>query len=115
VNALAHSEVQSLYSAYVEHELPEGELENFVAHLESCQGCLQSLEHFEATFESVRKLPRERAPTMFGRQVLRRVRHRNRRRAAVMPYLAGQFHLPAEAIIPIIIAAAAALLIHVLQ
>ena len=115
MSELGHSEVQGLYSAYVEHELPVGELEKLVAHLESCDGCTVALERFEASFDAVRQLPRERAPANLSRQVLRRVRHRNRRRAAVLPYLTGQFHLPAEAIIPIVVAAAIALLIHALQ
>jgi anti-sigma factor RsiW len=115
VNQLAHNEVQGLYSAYVDHELPAPELERFVQHLEECEGCMEGLEKFEATVEAVRGVPRERAPNSFARQVMRRVKHRNRREAANRPFLDGAVHIPAGAIIPIIVAAALALLIHALQ
>lgn len=115
MSELQHIEVQGLYSAYVDQELPTPELERFVAHVESCDGCMEGLERFEQTVEQVRKLPRAQAPSAFSRQVMRRVKHRRRRAAAVLPFLDGSFHLPAEAIIPIVIAAAVALLIHALQ
>lgn len=110
-----HSEVTGLFSAYVDHELPVGELERFVTHVEACEGCAGELEVFEQTVASVRGLPRERAPSAFSRQVMRRVRHRHRRQAAVAPYLQGSFQLPVEAAIPIVLAAALALLLLLLK
>lgn len=115
MNQLQHNEVQDLFSAYVDQELPPPELERFVAHLESCDGCMEGLERFEETVEQVRGVARIQAPSAFTRQVLRRVKHRKRRAAAVLPFLDGSLHLPAEAVIPIIVAAAVALLIHALQ
>lgn len=115
MSELAHTEVQGLFSAYVDQELPPPELERFVAHVEACDGCMEGLERFERTVEQVRQVPRAQAPNAFTRQVLRRVKHRKRRAASVLPFLDGSLHLPAEAIIPIVIAAAVALLIHVLQ
>jgi anti-sigma factor RsiW len=115
VNEQMHSEVRGLYSAYVDHELPAPELERFVAHVESCEDCLHGLEDFEATVEAVRGVARERAPSTFTRAVLRRVKHRSRRQASVLPFLDGTFHLPAEVILPVVLAAAIALLIHALQ
>ena len=114
MSQLAHNEVQGLYSAYVDRELPAPELERFVEHLESCEGCMEGLEKFEATVEAVRGVAREHAPNGFARQVMRRVKHRNRREAANRPFLES-VHIPAGAIIPIILAAAIALLIHALQ
>ena len=115
MNEQAHTDFQGLYSAYVDHELPAPELERFVAHVEGCEHCLQGLETFEATVEAVRGVERLHAPPMFSRQVMRRVKHRNRRMAASRPFVEGMFQLPAGAIIPVIIAAAIVLLLHSLQ
>jgi anti-sigma factor RsiW len=110
-----HQEVTGLFSAFIDHELPVAELEKFVSHVEACEGCAVELEAFEKTVESVRGLQRERAPVAFSRLVLRRVRHRNRRSAAVAPYLNGSFHLPVEAAIPIVLAAVLALLLLLMK
>lgn len=111
----SHSEVTGLFSAFVDHELPVAELEKLVVHLESCAGCAEELSTFEETVARVRGLPAVRAPSSFSRMVLRRVRHRSRRQSAVAPFLDGSFHLPAEAAIPIVLAAVLALVLLLLK
>jgi len=112
VNELGHVEAKALFSAYVDADLEPPALERFVAHVEHCDDCLGGLERFQATVDAVRALPRERAPRTLARQVLRRVSKRGRRNA-MGPMLDG-FRVPAEVILPIVLAAAIALLIHAL-
>jgi anti-sigma factor RsiW len=110
---MAHEQVQELYSAYVDEDLDTSVEDGFLEHLDGCPDCQGGLERFEKAVAEVRGTPRLRAPTSFSRQVMRRVKQRKRRTEA-LGWFAGPLHVPAEAIVPILMAAAAVALIYFL-
>jgi anti-sigma factor RsiW len=116
VSELGHSEIQGLFSAYVDQELPAPDREAFLSHLSGCPDCNHHLEQFQQTVTLLRGLPKHRAPPAFSRQVLRRVKQRNRRNEAVGMFFAGPLRVPIETIIPILLAASVvALLLYAAQ
>ena len=111
-----HVEVQDQFSSYIDQELSADARERFLEHIQRCPNCEHSLDQFEQTIAAVRGLPRHKAPHSFARQVLRRVKHRNRRQQAISDLFAGTLRVPSEAILPILLAACvAALLLYLAQ
>ena len=112
---LGHSEAHELFSAFVDEELEAPEQERLLQHLDSCDSCHQGLEQFEDTIAQVRGLPRHRLPASFSRQVLRRVKQRNRRQRELAAVMVGPLRVPVEAAFPIFLAAAVALVLLFLR
>ena len=112
---LGHTEARDLFSAYVDEDLPEPDEERLLQHLDGCRECHQGLERFEDTIAQVRGLPRNELPAAFSRQVMRRVKHRNRRQRELAAVMVGPLRVPVEAALPIMLAAAVAVVLLLLR
>lgn len=60
--------------AYLEGELPPGELEEIETHLLSCETCRRTFEHLKATDHLVRSLAEVETPPWLKQQIMTRVR-----------------------------------------
>lgn len=106
VTPLGHSEAQALFAPLVDRELEPGEEAALRSHLDACAECRQGWERYERAVALVRGVARERAPKDFAVGVVRRVRRRRRGAFGLQgARFFEQVSIPAEAAIPVIIAA----------
>lgn len=106
---MAHTEVQGLFGALLDGELPTSQAATLHTHLGACEECRTGYDRYARAVVLVRETGREHAPAGFARAVLRRVR---RRRRAYGPagsrWLEVASFPSAEVMIPVCLAAAAA-------
>lgn len=111
VNAqLSHREAQGLFLAALDQELPAVDEERLHQHLDDCVNCEEAWERYTRTVGQLQRLPREKAPQALSSVILRRVR---RRRFALREVAQNQlaYRPPVEAIIPILLGVAVAVLL----
>jgi anti-sigma factor RsiW len=108
--ALDHARAQAMFAPLVDAELPSADLRLLRTHLSDCAQCQVGLERYERAVQLMRQAPPAKVPGSFASVVLRRVR--KRRRSAMASAQGARFFehvsIPAEAAIPIVIAAVAA-------
>jgi anti-sigma factor RsiW len=109
--ALDHARAQAMFAPLVDAELPSADLRLLRTHLSDCAQCQVGLERYERAVQLMRQAPPAKVPGSFASVVLRRVRRR--RRSAMASAVQGarffeHVSIPAEAAIPIVIAAVAA-------
>jgi predicted anti-sigma-YlaC factor YlaD len=107
---LSHREAQSLFGAFVDEELGARQERSLKAHLDDCLECRTGWERYARVVNGARTLDKERAPAGLASMILRRVRRR-RIGARSLAMAQASFRIPAEMIIPVVIAAAVAALL----
>lgn len=109
---LAHEEARALFAPMVDCELGSGQEEALRSHLSHCRECQQGFEKYLRAVARVRAVGRERAPSDFTQQTLKRVR---KRRRSILAGHGARWHdhvsIPAQVAIPIVIAVVLALLV----
>lgn len=83
--------------AYLEGELPPGELEEIETHLSSCENCRRTLEHLKTTGHFVRSLAEVEPPPWLKQQVMTRVREAHAQRKGFW----HKFFFPLQVKIPV--------------
>jgi anti-sigma factor RsiW len=109
---LTHREAKSLFGAFVDEELEPPKEESLKAHLDDCAECRTGWELYARVVKSTRTLERQKAPPGLATVILRRVRRR-RIAARTLRLTHAQYALPAEIIIPVVLAAAVAALLFI--
>ena len=106
--ALDHARAQAMFAPLVDAELPSTDLRLLRTHLSDCAQCQEGLERYERAVQLMRQAPPAKVPGSFASVVLRRVRKRRRSAMAQGARFFEHVSIPAEAAIPIVIAAVAA-------
>jgi len=109
---LTHREAKSLFGAFVDEDLePPREL-SLKAHLDDCDECRTGWEKYARVVKSTRTLDRQKAPAGLASIIMRRVR---RRRMSARAFQLTMAHsaIPAEIVIPVVLAAAVAALLFI--
>jgi anti-sigma factor RsiW len=96
-----------MFAPLLDAELPAWDEAALRTHLSDCARCQQGLARYQRAVELLREAPRARAPAGFATRVLRRVRRRRRalREGPQGARFFEQVSIPAEAAIPIVLAA----------
>lgn len=104
---LSHREAKDLFGAFVDDELGEGEERELRAHLDGCHECRTGWQSYERVVKGARGLDKLRAPPSLATLIARRVRRR-RFGSRALHLTQAHYRLPAEIILPILLAAAVA-------
>jgi hypothetical protein len=107
---LTHREAQNLFGAFVDQELEAPQERSLKAHLDDCRECRTGWERYARVVNGARTLDKETAPAGLAAVILRRVRRR-RIGARSLAMAHANYRIPAEMIIPVVIAAAVAALL----
>ena len=103
---LSHREARERFGARVDAELvPKEELE-LTAHLDGCPECQEGWTRYQRTVQRLRTVERERPPPTLASQILRRAR--NQRPTRQRAQLAQANRVPAELLVPVLVAVAVA-------
>lgn len=108
---LSHDAAAELFSAYLDAELPEPELDRLEEHLDDCGECRSEYEEFAEALALVRGVPRLRAPRGFTRRVVKRAQRARKRGFAAAAGELVAYRVHAEIALAIVLAAALGLLI----
>ena len=111
---LSHREAKSLFGPWVDEELEAPQAQRLRAHLDDCADCRTGWQRYERVVKSTRALDKERAPEGLASIIARRVRRR-RFGSRMMQLSSVHYGLPAEVIIPIILAVSVAALLFLLR
>jgi hypothetical protein len=107
---LTHREAQNLFGAWVDAELGDQEELGLRAHLDDCADCRTGWQRYERVVKGARNLEHIQAPPRLATLIARRVRRR-RMGGRALHLAHAHYRLPAEVIIPILLAAAVAALL----
>ena len=114
METVAHERAQELFGPFIDGEIAPAEAADLRQHLSGCVECRSGFDQYEKAVTLLRDTGREHAPEGFATTVLRRVRRRRRQSRFAGGRLIELNPIPAaEVIVPILIAAAVALLIVV--
>jgi anti-sigma factor RsiW len=109
-----HQEAKALFLDALEGELSPDSTREFETHLTDCVDCRSGFQAYSDTVHRVRGLPRHKAPLSLATTVMRRVRKTRPTSIRSMWLTQVQQRLPAELIVPLLIAAAVAVTILLL-
>ncbi len=108
---ISHREARQMFFAAIDEELPNVEEEKLFHHLEGCDDCRVGWEKYAKAVGKVRSLERVRAPASLSTMILRRVRRRRSWTHRKLAQAHAHHRLPAEVLIPLLLAVAVATLL----
>src|SRR5687768_10140835 len=110
ITAKPHQDIEALFGPLLDEELLGGEKDRVVEHLDGCAPCRQQWTRYENAVQSVRRLPKERAPEALAHALALRIRHRKGLGSRRLLLAHAKHRVPVEIILPIVLAAALAAL-----
>lgn len=107
------AELEAAFVAALDEALPEADAGRFQAELDGNDVLKQNFAQYRRAVSLLRQAPRERAPASLASMILRRTRRR--RFSLQVRRLTEAHRFPAEIVIPLLIAAVAALFLLLAQ
>ncbi len=101
--------LEELLVGHAEGSLSEGQAKELEARLQDLPELRQAFDRYSHTVARLRSLPREKAPPALSRLIMRRVRRRRFFSSRSLHTTYAHFRVPAEALVPILVAALVAL------
>ncbi|MGQ0505862.1 MAG: zf-HC2 domain-containing protein [Myxococcaceae bacterium] len=111
---LSHREAKGLFFAHADQALDAASEQKLTQHLDACNDCRIGWDRYHRAVESVRNVEREKAPPMLASVLARRARRRRPFGIKGMQFLHAHHRLPAEMMLPLLVAAALAALLLML-